>query len=154
MATISTSGSGFGSSAFGTFAFGVGVPAALTATPLPEAGSRFINPRTRDFEVDSNTEQLAQMPKTRQRVLLAVTTVRSSSTAIPGMGLAMPDRIGGAFETQTRFAYRSALAHLTREESPVIQIDDIKVEVYAVGKVLVTISYTDLATGEPDTVAV
>lgn len=152
--TITTATRGFGAAACGSFAFGYGAPAQVSATPTAEAGCRFINPRTRDFEVDPSTGQLAQMPHTRQRVLMAVTTAQRKATAIPGFGLRGPTKITQTFVAQTQFAYRSALAHLTREESPVISIDGIKVEVYDVGKVLVTVSYTDLATGETDQVRV
>ncbi len=147
---IETPALGFAEAPFGTAAFALGTPAEPGAAPAPSNGSRFLNPRTRDWEIDPDTSQHAQMPAARQRVLLALLTVRGSATSAPGFGFKPPSKIGPRFEAETRNAVRVALAHLTREDAPAIEIQDIAVQKIAPGRVLLTVSYVDLATGEED----
>lgn len=139
----------------GLFGAGVGpggiyVPASVADSPTPSAGSRFINPISRDYELNSETGQEAQMPPTRQRVLLALMTKRGSSTARPDFGLRVPDKIRTTFEAEMRINVRAALSHLTREDAPVIVIDGIDVQVPRPGRALITVSYTDVLNGVSD----
>lgn len=129
---------------------GLFTPALAANAPAPSAGSRYVNPATGDYEIDPATGQAAQMPPTRQRVLLALNTVFGSSVAVPDFGLRTPRKIGPRFVGETKAAARSALRHLTREDGPVIRIDAITVDVFSPGKALLTVSYTDLTTGRPD----
>ncbi len=145
---------GFGECAFGTSPLGLGTPGLPGSAPAASNGSRFLNPKTRDWEIDPATSQLAQMPATRQRVLLALLTVRGSATSAPGFGFKAPSKIGTLFEAQTRNAARTALAHLTNEESPAIEIESITVQRIATGRVLLTVTYVDLATEERDEVSI
>ena len=148
---LPTEASGYGDQPFGSSPYGIGTPATAKDEPAASAGSRYLNPDTRDYQIDPNTDQVAQMPPTRQRVLLAVMTLLSSSTAIPGLGLRAPRKIGINYVAQTKASIRAALAHLTIEDAPVIQIERIDVVKCGVGRILVTISYIDLLTGLPDT---
>lgn len=139
----------------GTMAAGIGpggllVTATVAASPDKSAGSRFLNPRTRDYEVDSTSGQFAQMPPTRQRVLLALMTRKGSATAWPTFGLRVPDKIRSTFAAEMQANTREALSHLTREDAPVIVIDAITVEIPSPGRAILTVSYTDLLTGESD----
>lgn len=151
---VETPALGFAECAFATTPLGLGTPGLPGSVPAPGDGSRFLNPQSRDWEIDPATTQLAQMPPTRQRVLLALLTVRGSATAVPGFGFTPPTKIGALFEAQTRNAVRTALRHLTNEEAPVISIDNIDVVKVAPGRVVLTVEFTDLATSESDEVSI
>jgi len=120
--------------------------------PDGPAGSRYLNPITRDYEVDETTGHFKQMPGTRQRVLLAVMTIRDSS-GLPGFGVRMPKRMGDAFERQAENAVRQALRHMTDVEKCLL-INSITVERGMGGRARVTIAFTDLVTGDQDRVRV
>src|SRR5690348_11993238 len=143
---------GFGVAPLGTSPFGVGTPASAVEPPDGPAGSRFINPTTRDYEVDETTGQFKQMPATRQRVLLAVLTLRDSS-GIPGFGTRLPPRMGDDFENRTRNEINRALRHMVEVEK-VLLVTDIKIERGMGGRARITISFRDLVAGETDSVAV
>lgn len=140
---------GFGLSSFGLSPYGTGTPETSAVPASGAAGSRYINPATRDYQQDPTTGQLAQMPSTRQRVLLALLTVQGSSSVYGRFGIKLPRKMGTSFEVEMRFAVRAALRHLTDAEK-VIRIDSITVERGAGSRSRTTVSYTDLATGETD----
>jgi len=148
---IETPSRGFGRQACGISAAGSGEPATIQEVADPSRGTRYLNPATGDYENDGDTGQLKQMPGTRQRVLLAIKTIRGSATANPRFGKLSPTKMGAQFEAEEEAAVRSALAHLTREDAPVIRIDDIRVTRIATGRSLTVLSYTDLTTGLPST---
>lgn len=148
---ITTTSKGFGTAAFGTSPFGIGTPATVAAAPAPSAGSRYINPVSRDYEIAASTGQQAQMPRARQQVLLALMTVYGTSTAVPDFGLRAPRKIGTNFKAQTKAAARYALRHLTREDAPIIRIQSIAVDVVGTGRAVLTVSFFDIKTGQPDT---
>ena len=112
---------------------------------------RDINPQTRDYEIDSVTKQQAQMPGLRQRVLLAVTTVLASSTAVPSMGVALPKKMGTSYEAQVRNAVVMSLRQMIDVEK-VLSCDAIIVKRTGSGPQPNHDPYTDLATGEQETV--
>lgn len=144
---------GFGIYSAGLGAFGLGTP---TVAPIPstgQAGSRWINPATRDYEVDGNTRQLKQMPGTRQRVLLALMTIKGTASTAPRFGVALPTKMGTTFEAECKAATRAALAHLTSGDSPVIRINFITVERGRSSRARITVDWTDIETGEPDQVS-
>ena len=136
---------------FGFGPYGFGTPAVGEAPPTGAAGSRYINPQSRDYEIDAVTKQQAQMPGLRQRVLLAVTTVLASSTAVPGMGVNLPKKMGTSYEAQVRNAVLMSLRQMIDVEK-VLRVDAIIVKRTGSGRSQITISYTDLATGEQETV--
>lgn len=140
---------GFGTMSFGLGAFGLGTPAEAPDVPTGEVGSRYINPISKDYEVDGVTGQLKQMPKNMQRVLLALATLRSSATAVPRFGLVLPRKMGTSFEKELELAIRLALIHLTDFEQA-IQIDTIAVQRGRNSRASATIIYEDLETGEKD----
>lgn len=133
--------------------FGLGTPIPATAPPTGTAGTRYLNPATGDYEQDPVTRQLAQMPTTRQRVLLAVMTLRDSMSVNRGFGVRLPRKMGTFFESEVTQAVRAALRHLTDTEQ-VIRIDSITVERGSGSRARIVISFTDLTTGNPDKVAV
>ena len=144
---------GFGWLAGGSGPGGLFEVAEVAPRPDASAGSRFLNPVSRDFEIDPETNQYAQMPATRQRVLLALLTVFGSATAKPQFGLKVPDKIRSTFKKEVDNAARSALSHLTLADAAVIRIDDIDVSIPRPGTAILTVSYTDLNTLEPDSTA-
>lgn len=142
---------GFGIDSFGLGPFGLGTPATAPDPPSGQAGSRYLNPQTKDYELDATTGQLAQMPATRQRVLLALMTKLKSATTAQKFGASMPTKMGTTFEAEVQQAVRLALFHLTDTE-PVIRIDGILVERGRGSRARVTVSYTDIVNGESDNV--
>lgn len=135
----------------GTGPAGLGTPALVADAPADKAGSRYLNPITKDYQLSAG--QFAQMPPVRQQVLLALTTARGSSTAQPAFGIRSPRKVGGRFVAEMRVAVRAALAHLTTESRPRIRIERIDVEKVSTGHVRTTVSYVDLTTGRPDEVS-
>lgn len=144
---------GFGLLEFGLGAFGLETPDEAPDPPTGPPGSRYINPATGDYELDQTTGQLKQMPRTRQRVLLALITLQKSATGVPAFGNFLPRKMGTAFEVQVKQAVLFALRHLTDSEQ-VIRIEAIIVERGRNSRARVTVSYTDLETNQPDEVTV
>lgn len=142
---------GFGLMQFGLGPFGLETPDDPPDPVTGTAGSRFINPTTGDYEVDSVTGQLKQMPRTRQRVLLALITLRRTASTAPGFGSKLPRKMGTAFEMESRQAVLYALKHLIEVEK-VIRIESLVIERGLGSRARITISYTDLETNEPDQV--
>lgn len=140
---------GFGTFSFGLGAFGLGTPIEAADPPSGDIGSRYINPISKNYEIDGVTRQLKQMPKNMQRVLLALSTLKASSTAVPGFGVVFPRKMGTAFEKTTEQAIRLALIHLTDVEQAIL-IQAIIVERGRNSRAQATIVYEDLETGEKD----
>lgn len=143
---------GFIGSPFAVPPFGAGTPAEAPAPPeRSPSGARFIDGATGDYARGDDGEYL-RMPATRQRVLLALTTLQDSSTVMPDEGLRMPRKIGDGFEHQARNAIKAALAPLVSEGA--IHIDAIAFDRERPGRVGATVVYTDLASGAQDSVSV
>jgi hypothetical protein len=145
--------SGFGIYSAGFGAFGLSTPAVAPAPATGPVGSRWINPATKDYELNPQTKNLKQMPLTRQRVLLALLTIQGSSTTASRFGVSLPTKMGNTFEIECKNATRAALSHLTSGNSPDIVIDRIDVERGKSGRAQITVTYTDLNTGEQDFVS-
>lgn len=144
---------GFGLLEFGLAPFGLETPNEVPDAVTGQPGSRYINPATGDYEIDQTTGQLKQMPRTRQRVLLALITLQKSATAVPTFGATLPRKMGTTFEVQVKHAVILALRHLVEGEQ-VIRLDEILVERGRNSRARVTVSYTDLETNLPDQVTV
>lgn len=143
---------GFGSAPAGTSGAGLGVPVEAAAPPTGPAGSRFINPATGDFEIDSDTLQQKQMPIERQQVLLALRTLYGSAAAVPGFGVRIPKKMGDRFVAEATDAVRAALVHLT-DKQKVIRLDKVTAEHGRGGRGKVTVHYTITRTGKNDVVS-
>lgn len=143
---------GFGLAPAGLSPFGLGSPDEGAAPPSGPAGSRYLNPITRDYQIDPSTGQQAQMPPVRQRVLLTVLTAKNSS-AVPGFGTRIPALMGETFESEVRAEITRELRQLTDVER-VARLDGVKVEKGLGGRARVTISYTDLTTATRDQVTI
>jgi hypothetical protein len=143
---------GAGIAPAGMTPFGVGTPATGAEPPSGPAGSRYINPVTRDYQVDPTTGQFAQMPPVRQRVLLAVLTARNSS-AVPGFGTRLPPNMDESFESAVRAEITRALNQLTQVER-VCRLDAVLVKRGRLGRAQITIVFVDLTTGTRDQLTV
>jgi hypothetical protein len=144
---------GFGTAPCGIFAMGFGEDAEIQGPPeQPITGATFINPRTRDYEVNDDGSY-QRMPTTRHRVLVLLMTELDSSVRIDGrdpVGLKLPDKIGVSFKQQADQAVRECLAPLADD----IRIDSVTTTVLNTGRVEIVVDYTDLTTGNSDTVTV
>lgn len=129
-------------------ALGHGTPTAAPVPPVKAATvlSRYINPATGSYEVDSVTGHLAQMPGTRQRVLIALASIAGSSSVLRDLGMRRSGVIGSDIVQRLQGDARYALRHLVREGA--IRIEFIDVEVRSTGRVRLTVGYTDLLTGK------
>jgi hypothetical protein len=137
---------------FGTGPVGLGTPVTADAPASGPAGCRYINPATKDYELDPATGQQAQMPPVRQQVLLAITTLAKSATTIDWLGIRLPRKQGDRLQAETEKSVRAALRHLTTTQA-VIRIDSIKAEPGRGGRARITVSWTELKTGKPDRVS-
>lgn len=138
---------GAGVQAAGSSPAGVGEPELGDATPVADGGCRYIDPATGDYGIDSSTGSFEQMPAIRQRVMIALLTARGSSTVLPDLGLTRPTKMGDRFQAEMEQAVRQALEQLTEIEQ-VITLDFVSVERGNGGRARITVSYTDLTTGE------
>lgn len=138
---------GFGTLPFGTGPMGLGTPVTGNAPPDGEAGCRYINPASKDYEQDPATLQYKQMPKVRQQVLLAVTTLRKSASTLDWLGIRLPRKMGDRFQAEVEKSVRSALRHLT-DVQKVIRLDSVTAVHGQGGRGKITIAWTDLTTGK------
>jgi hypothetical protein len=140
---------GFGTAPIGTSPFGIGTP--VSADPPPstsaEQGS-FLDYRTRDYELDEEGE-FKRMPITRQRVLMLLSTELDSATALPGVGVSLPKRIDKRFPQIAEQNIRLALAPIGDD----IRIDAVTPRTQG-GRADILVAYTDLTTGNSDTVTI
>lgn len=142
--------SGLGLFAIGGTPFGAGTPVTALAPPSdsPELAN-YIDPRTSDYVVNDDGSY-QRMPLTRHRVLMLVKTVRGSAAYEPDVGLTLPEKMGVSFEQQVRGNVILALDPIGDD----IRIDDVIVVRIPMGRADITIAYTDLTTGNSDTVTV
>ncbi len=145
--------SGLGLFSAGLGPFGIGTPDAPAAIPAPGAGSRYINPASRDYQQDASTRQLAQMPGVRQRVLLALTTLLGSSTAVRDFGTRRRSKMGTTYDAEVRADVTSALRQLVEVEKIVV-LESISVQRGGGGRSLITVSYRDLTIQQSESVTV
>ena len=130
-----------GISGLGSTPFGVGTPVSADAPPSDSSTfSRYINPNTGDYLRDTDTGQLAQMPRNRQRVLLALMTEFGSSVA--GGGLKAPKKMGTGFERDMDVAIRAALRFLVEEKA--IRVEQVIPRRVSTGRGGAIVVYTDL----------
>lgn len=137
--------SGWIGSSFAVTPFGVGTPIDATAPPVERpTGVRYLNPVTRDYEVD-NEGEMRRMPAVRQRILIAVTQLLKSSSVEPNRGIRMPGKIGKDFTERARAAVIAATAEIVALGHATI--DAVQVLVPQVGRAVIVITFTDLTAG-------
>lgn len=129
--------------------FGTGDPAPLP--PTGAWGSRYVNPATGDYEYDTETRQLKQMPAVRQRFLLKLTTLLSSSSVRPNDGVKLPRKLDASVQSEVDDTVRQAMRQETEVEK-VARIDSVSVErdPNNSGRAAIVVEFTDLTTGAAD----
>ena len=143
---------GFGNQPFGSSPYGIGTPAVypgLGGAILRDAktgaslGSRRIDPRTRDYVVDSNGRILG-MSKTQQLVYLAVSTTKGSA-AMRSLGheLAKIDRISGNFFRRLSTTLHAAVQDLVN--SGLIVVLGVRAQLVRPGVVYVALKWRDVS---------
>ena len=143
---------GFANSPFAVTPFGTGPPAIAQAPPSnPPREARYLNPATRDYEQDGEGEY-KRMPITRQRVLLALTTLFNSSSVLVNKGLKLPKKMDRHYDQRVRVAVQNELAFLVKEGAA--KLDGVTVERPSVGRARIRVDFIDLATRERDSVVI
>ena len=143
---------GFGISPCGLFAYGAGTP--LPADELSDnvTNARYIAINTGDFQA-LDDGSLADMPPIRQRVIIALATEKGSAAGLEWLGMTLPKKIDASFETAAKNAVRLALNQLIEVEK-VIRLDGVMVQKLTQGRVILTVSYTDLTTLTSDQISI
>jgi hypothetical protein len=131
--------------AFAVSPFGSGSPASTTASPVvPPLGALYIDPRTRDNVVQTDGE-LARMPRVRQQMLIAVTTILGSMSTEQTRGIELPKKIDENFARRVEISVRNACKHIVDAK-----ITSVTTDTSIMGRAIPTVSYTDLTTGLAD----
>jgi phage baseplate assembly protein W len=104
-----------------------------------------LDPLTKDYTVAADGEYL-RMPSLRQRVELALGTLKGSSSVQQTAGLTLPDKIDGNYERRVRFAINSALAFLVT--SGELRVDAVTAIESRPGRSDIRVAFTDLLTGD------
>lgn len=142
---------GFGTSTAGLVPAGLYDETEPAAPPKPTEFSRFVGTDGR-YLIDATSGNFARMPRLKQRIVLAVSTLLGSSTVLPEWGLSIPKKMGQTFDAQVAVAIRKALRRLTDVERLML-ITEIRVE-RDTWRARATVVYTDLSNGQTDEVAV
>lgn len=143
---------------YGRQPYGVGTPAVLQDTGGKvlsnpyygnREGSRKIDPRTRDYVLDSTTGRILGMTNPQQLVYLAVSTTRGSS-AVQALGheLGKIDRISANFTRRVDGALRAAVQHIV--DRGLIEVVAIEVQVLRPGQGFARLRWRDTATGHEE----
>lgn len=147
---------GFGTSPYGTMPYGLFAPAAAPVPPVRDAETkdvRFLDVRSRDYEMDPVTRGLKRMPTLRQLVLVRVMTAIRSASSQPELGINVPRYISATFQTDIEMEVRRAFLQET-DVTKIMRIESVESEQTGTGRVRTTISYSDLISGTEDTVKV
>lgn len=135
-------------SSFAVTPFGAGTPATATAPPVvPTLTAPYIDPRTRDYAAQTDGE-LSRMPRVRQQMLIAVTTLLGSMSNNQPFGIQLPSKVDENIQRRMDIQVRLACKHVVDA-----RISAVTTEVTGTGRVVTTVSYTDITTGLPDQVS-
>ncbi len=141
---MGTSPFGFGSPA--TTDVNVGRALAMTDGIRTQGDARYIDPKTRDYAVDSDTGRILGMTSAQQRVYLALVTVKGSA-ADPTLGTDVRQVQTLAVNSIARIenATRAALAQLVNERA----IRVVSIDVSVSGTVAsIVVRWTDLSNAQ------
>lgn len=143
---------GLGLFPIGSTPFGSGTPDEAQPPPsgVPDLAN-FLDPSTGDYVV-LDDGSYARMPLVRHRVLMCVKTVLGSAAHEPNVGLRLPKRMDQSFKQRARDAVLASLAIIGSD----IRVDDVIVltDANSTGKADITIVFTDLTTGNSDTLTI
>jgi hypothetical protein len=118
---------GYGTFPLGHGALGHGTPSTAEAPPEAEQWSRYIDPATQTYEVDTKTRNFRRWTGIQQRVWLALKTQFGSSSVQPTWGAKRAKKITSSFAADTEQSARDALRRLT-DVDKVIRITRVEVE--------------------------
>jgi hypothetical protein len=119
-------------------------PTTGSAPPARSQMSRYINPYTKDYEYDLVSRGFRRMTGIRQRVQLALGTLRGSSTTLSKWGVTLPRKITPQFPAEAEAAVRQALSQMTDVEK-VLKVNRVEVQTYHMRSKIV-VWFTDLTT--------
>lgn len=132
--------------------FGPGTTAAGNAPPSkPARRAAFLDPKTKDFGLDTEGER-DRMPEVRQQFLLALTTLFESSTVAPEKGVSLPRKVTDDIQRQAHNAVELACKHIT--DAGRAKITRVVAEETQMGRVQVKVDYDDLTLNEEGSVVV
>lgn len=127
--------------------FGTGVPEAAEPAARGAVFSRYVT-NDGDYAIDPGTGRYAEMPPVRQRISLGLRHLKDSSSELPD-GIVYPRKMSIRLEQEMDVAVRRVFFRLTEIEK-LATIDEVITERQGTGRVIVTVVYTDLTTGEQD----
>ena len=141
---------GLGILPIGPTPLGAGTPDLAPAPPdgLPDLAN-FFNSSAGDYVV-ADDGSLERMPIVRHQVLMLLSTELGTAAHEPSVGLKLPKKMGRDFEQRCREAVLLALEPIGAD----IRVDGIGVKRMGTGRAEITISFTDLTTGNSDTVTI
>lgn len=132
-------------SPFAVGPFGAGAPSTVTAPPVvPDLTAAFVDPVPRDYQLTADSET-ARMPSVRQQMLIALTTVKGSMTALPSFGISLPRKIDENVGRLVKIAVLAATKHIT--DPGRARIDDVLTQHPNSGLLRITVIYEDLVDG-------
>ena len=137
---------GLGTATMGSAPFGAGTPTPANVPPEGTAELANFIDQSGDYVV-AEDGSYQRMPVVRQQVLLLLRTELGSAAHEPEVGLELPQKMDQSFEQRARGAVLSALEPIGDD----IRIDAIPVERIPTGRADITVEYTDLTTGNADT---
>lgn len=148
---MTTPKKGFGLAPFGSSIFGYGSPALANpnigkalATTTGVGEVRFINPKTKDYEMDPATGKLLGGTDTQQLVYLALVTVSNSSAVQSlGQGISKIKLITSNLQRQVENEVQLALRSLIIKN--IISLDSVTVDRDRNNAVIIVVAWTDLA---------
>jgi len=143
---------GVGISPVGLFPAGFALPETAADPPDGPDQARYLDYLLRDYVLRSDGE-LERMPITRQRVLLALSTLLESSTVQPEFGVRLPGIIDQQDEAAVRSAVRVALRHLTSDGSVLLKAVTVNSS-DVIGRSQITVEYEDTSTLDSDKVEI
>lgn len=149
---------GIGSQPFGSSPYGVGTPdvaADLGGTVLAESGtgsqkgSRYIDPRTGDYALNTSTGRIAGMDDVKQLVLLRMKTTKGSA-AYQRLGheLKKIDRITNNVQTRIAATIEEAVEDLVT--GGLIETVALDIQVIRPGVIFARFAWRNLLTGLED----
>lgn len=153
-----TAALGFGLAPIGTSPYGIGTPAAtaplggapLTGTDGVRQSARSIDLGTRQYTYDATGRAKGDSPVHQMMQLVATTDVGSSAVNVMGNGIRSIKDVTPNIVQRVRSIYQAAYARLVSRGLITLNAIDVDVVPVQSGgvRVLTTIRYTDLTTGQ------
>jgi hypothetical protein len=134
---------GIGSQLLGTTPAGVGQAETVPTLPSYSPGARYIGPDGNPV-IDPVNGGFLKADPIAMRLYLAVRTTLKSSSAMPGLGVAWPEKMDARFEANLSNAIRVAIGDLINSRQ--IRLDGIAITYPQPERYSVTLDYFNLIT--------